>query len=203
MTRPRPGTRHLDLQTVLDHLEGKLEASARRAVEEHLGRPCPDCRERVREMGALLETMRLDTTGEVPVWLHRRALDAFHPRTQVSPARRLLESLAELVFDSLAQPLPHAVRRSIGEARRLRFQAGTHLLDLELERESTSSVMLRGWLQAPDPALWRISVQAAGEERSAHPDASGAFLLEAVPASEMQIDLIGPHGSYRLPSVTP
>jgi hypothetical protein len=203
MTSPRSGTRHLDMQTVLDHLEDKLDAGSRRAVEEHLGRPCPSCRERVREMGALLETMRLDTTGEVPAWLHQRALDVFHPRAQVSPARRLLESFAELVFDSLSQPLPMAARRSIGEARRLRFQADTHLIDLELERESTSSVTLRGWLQAPDPALWRIHVQAAGEERDAHPDANGAFLLEAVPASELQIDLIGPHGSYRLPSVTP
>ena len=122
---------------------------------------------------------------------------------QVSPARRLLESLATLVFDSLAQPLPQAARRSVGEARRLRFQAGEHFLDVEIERESGSNLTLRGWLNAPDPALWRLDVQVVGERRNVHPDANGAFVLESVPASELQFTLIGPHGRYRIPPVTP
>ena len=203
MTHNRPASIHLDLATVLDHLDDKLEASARRAVEEHLGRPCPSCRERVRETGALLETMRLDRTGEVPAWVHQRGLDVFRPREHVSPAHRLLESLATLVFDSLAQPLPQAARRSVGEARRLRFQAGEHFLDVEIERESGSNLTLRGWLNAPDPALWRLDVQVVGERRNVHPDANGAFVLESVPASELQFTLNGPHGRYRIPPVTP
>lgn len=146
MTRSGPRDRHLDFATTLDYLDQRLDTSRGREVEEHLGRPCPVCREKLRTLGGLLETMRRDRTGEVPAHLHRIALDVFTPREQVSPVRRALETLAELVFDSLTSPLPAAVRRSVGEARRLRFKLGGHVLELEIEREGAATVSLRGVL---------------------------------------------------------
>lgn len=203
MKRSLPRDRHLDFATTLDYLEQRLDAAGRRDIEEHLGRPCAGCRERLLHVSALIDTLRQDRTPEVPAWLHERAVAVFEPREQVSPARRLLESLAELVFDSFASPLPAAARRSVGEARRMRFKLGGHALDLEVEREGASTVTLRGSLQALDPALWTLEVLTGGERRVVHPDANGQFALEEVPAGELDLHLSGPAGRFRLPSIEP
>ena len=203
MTHPSPRERHLDLRTVLDYLDRKLDAAGRCAADGHLGRPCTACRERVRSVGELLETMRHDRAGEVPAWLRQRALDVFAAREQPSAAQRLVEALAELVFDSLRSPLPAAARRSVGEARRLRFTLGTDTLDLELEPEGGATQLLRGRLEAADPALWTLHVFAGAERVTARPDANGDLLATDLPAGTLQLRLEGPAGSFRLPPVEP
>ena len=77
MKYDRTRDRHLDLRTVLDYLDQKLDAGGRRLADEHLGRPCTTCLEHVREVGEVLETMRRDHSGEVPAWLRARALAVF------------------------------------------------------------------------------------------------------------------------------
>lgn len=201
MKRTGPRDHHLDFATTLDYLEQRLDATAARVVEEHLGRPCGTCREKLRTTGELLETMRHDRTGEVPAFLHRIAIGAFTPREQASPVKRALETLAELVFDSFTSPLPAAVRRSVGEARRLRFLLGGHALEIEIEREGASTVSLRGVLAASDPALWTLEVLVHGERRTARPDANGEFALEDVPAGELDIHVSGPAGRWRVPPI--
>jgi hypothetical protein len=195
--------RHLDVRTVLDYLDQKLDASGRRAADAHLGRPCAACRERVREVGALLEAMRSDRAGEVPAWLHARALDVFAGREQASAARRFVEVLAELVFDSLVSPLPAAVRRSVGEARRLRFQLGPDALDVELEPEGGATQLLRGRLEADDAALWTLEVTAGGECVTIRPGANGDVLATDLPAGPLHLRVEGPAGTFRLPPIEP
>ena len=50
---------HLDTSVALDFLEQRLNAADRRQVEEHLGRPCTNCRERVRSLGEIIATFAL------------------------------------------------------------------------------------------------------------------------------------------------
>ena len=64
--------RHLDAALTLDFLERRLDGPARRRVEEHLGRPCSACRERIRSLGEMLATMREDRVGEVPSSLRQQ-----------------------------------------------------------------------------------------------------------------------------------
>lgn len=196
-----PRDRHLDLRTVLDYLDGHADASARRAVDEHLARPCPDCRERVRRTGELLETMRLDTSAEVPADLHALALAAFEPPARPHAATRLVEALAHLVFDSLAAPLPAAVRRSVGEARRLRFQLGDTPVDLELEPEGGATQLLRGRIEAEEPALWRLEVRCGRERFEARPDGGGTFALAGLPVGALDVSVEGPGVLFRLPTI--
>lgn len=203
MSRSPTRERHLDVRTVLDYLDRKLDAPGRREADRHLGRPCAACRERVRSVGELLETMRHDRAGEVPAWLHQRALDVFQAREQPSAARRLVEALAELVFDSLRSPMPASARRSVGEARRLRFQLGADALDLELEPEGGATQLLRGRLETQDPALWTLEILAGGERVTTRPDASGGLLATDLPAGALELRLDGPAGSFRLPPVEP
>lgn len=203
MTRMRSPSPHLATGVLLDHLDAKLDVARRRSVEEHLGRPCPACRERLRGLGELLETMRLDRTGEVPAWLHERAMAVFEPHRRPSDARRVLERLAELVFDSSTSPTLAFARRSVGEARRLRYRFGDALLDLEIEREGAATLALRGQLQAAEPALWTLSVHAGSERRSVRPEAGGGFALDHVPSGPLEMRLSGPGGGFRIPSVEP
>lgn len=203
MSPSPPRERHLDVRTVLDYLDRKLDAAGRRQADGHLGRPCAACRERVRSVGELLETMRHDRAGEVPAWLHQRALDVFEAGEQPSAARRLVEALAELVFDSLRSPMPAAARRSVGEARRLRFQLGADALDLELEPEGGATQLLRGRLETQDAALWTLEILAGSERVTVRPDAGGGLLATGLPAGALQLRLDGPAGSFRLPPVEP
>ncbi len=203
MSADRSHDRHVALRVVLDYLDQKLGAAARADVDEHLGRPCAVCRERVRAVGELLETMRLDRTSEVPDWLHARAVAVFAGQEHPTGVRGLLAALAELVFDSHTAPLAAAARRSVGEARRLRFALADHLLDCELERESATTQMLRGRLVTEDPALWTLAVSVGGERRQADPDANGAFALASLPHGALDITVEGPAGRFRLPAIEP
>ncbi len=196
---PHSARGHLDLRAVLDYLEHRTDAATRRAVDEHLGRPCAACRERVRAVGELLETMRQDRVGDVPASLHTRALDVFEAHAEPSVARRLLEAVATLVFDSFATPLAAPARRSVGEARRLRFGLADQMLDMELEREGAATVALRGRLAAEDAALWSLEVRCGSERFVTRPDAGGAFALTGLPAGALELHVEGPSGRFRLP----
>jgi len=195
--------RHLDTSAALDFLEQRLNAPDRARVEEHLGRPCAACRERVRALGEILATMRSDRFGEVPRALHERAVAVFVPTAKPSLARGVVDAIAELLFDSSTQPLTAAARRSVGEARRLRFKLGTHSLDLELEREGVSTLSLRGRFVAPDAQLWSVIVEAGPERRVIHPDATGSFVLDNLPLAPLALQLRDADERFRLPTIEP
>lgn len=201
MKRSSRSDRHLDVEAALDYLEMRLEPAARLAADEHLGRPCSACRERVRALGELLETMRLDRTAEVPESLRASVLALFTPSRPAGRVREAVEALADLVFDSWSLALPGAARRSVGEARRLRFALHDSALELEVERESGSTITLRGRLGAPDSSLYDIEVRVRDERRVARPDARGAFSLEGVPVGVLDVTLTGPAGQFRLPPI--
>ena len=187
----------------LDFLEQRLNAADRRQIEEHLGRPCTACREQVRSLGEILATMRSDRFGEVPRSLHERAVAVFVPSEQPSLVRGVVNAIAELLFDSSTQPLTAAARRSVGEARRLRFKLGTHTLDLELEREGASMLSVRGRLVATDAHLWSIIVEAGPERRVVHPDATGSFVIDNLPLAPLTLQLRDADERFRLPTIEP
>jgi DNA-binding Lrp family transcriptional regulator len=202
MTRTRPPGRHLDSRTALDYLEQMLPSDAQREVEEHLGLPCPQCHERVRELGRMIEHMRLDRAPEPPLAVQARALAVFVSAPASSVARQVVEQLARLLFDSWAEPLPAAVRRAVGDARRMRFAIGEEALEMECEIETAGAVALRGRLEASDPAIYRIEVTVGDERLSASPDARGAFALEQVPRGVARVLVVGPGAHFRLPPLT-
>jgi predicted anti-sigma-YlaC factor YlaD len=199
MRRPPRSRRHLDTRALLDYLEDRLAAAERDRVEDHLAGPCPACRDRLRDVGRRLEIMRADREREAPEALRARALAAFDVLAPSRQPRETAWRTAALVFDSVLDPLPAGLRRTVGEARWLRFSLGDHLLDMEVEPEAGGVVTLRGRLSVEAPALFRIEVGAARERRTAWPAASGHFALERLPAAEVTIEVSGPGGRYRLP----
>ena len=202
MTRTRPPGRHLDGRTALDYLEQRLDAEGRREAEEHLGLPCAACHEQILALGHLLDRMRLDRVADPPAALRARALAAFVPVASPATARGFVETLARLLFDSWAEPLPAAVRRAVGDARRLRFALGEAALEIECEVEATEAVSLRGRLEVAEPALHRVEITAGQERLTALPDASGAFALDRVPRGLARVLVTGPAGQFRVPPIT-
>ncbi len=199
MNDRRPLGRHLDSRAALDYLETRMNAVGRRSVEEHLGHPCSHCRELVLELGWLIERMRRDRAVEIPDALRARALTAFEvPPTSEAP-QGTTESLARLLLDSWSQPLQAAARRAAGEMRRLRFALGADVLELESEMESPDNRILRGRLHAHDPLLHRVEIVVGSEHLSTRPDASGAFMLDRLPAGHIQLTVTGPRDRFRLP----
>lgn len=192
---------HLDTTATLDYLEGRLDPARRRDAEAHLGEPCAPCRERVRALGALVETMRSDRSGDVPAFLRERALAVFAPAAGTAPARGLLERLAELLFDSLDAPVPAAARRSVGEARRLRYAMGAGTLEIEIEVESATQRTLRGRLDHEDAALCSLEARVGDEVRRAAFGEGGAFALSGLPAGALELTIETPDGRWQLPTL--
>src|SRR5262245_52158767 len=91
---------HLSVEHALDYPEGRLDAAAMQAVEEHLASPCGACHERVRDVSRLLEHMRMDRVPEVPDELRRRAIDLFEGSRRLTEGPSVIEKLARLLFDS-------------------------------------------------------------------------------------------------------
>lgn len=203
MIADRSRDRHLETKQVLDFLEDRLGEAEKSKVEQHLGRPCSACRERVRSLSELLAIMRQDRVGPVPSALRQRALAQFAPVGQPSPARGLVEALAELLFDSAGQQLTAAARRSVGEARRMRFAVGVHSLELEIEREGGATVCLRGRFVTTDAHFWSIVAEVGTECRVARPDADGSFIFNGLPLARLSMQLIGFEERFRLPTIDP
>ncbi|HET9325640.1 MAG TPA: hypothetical protein VFQ05_02585 [Candidatus Eisenbacteria bacterium] len=201
MKRPPIGRRHLDVRLILDYLEERLDANARRNVEEHLAGSCSRCRELLHEVGRLTVAMRGDRTPPVPSEIRARALEVFGVRAERPAFAGFAWQIARLLFDSRQDPIPHAARRAVGEARWLRFALDAHELELEAEPETGDSVTIRGCLAAPDPALYRIEVTAGAESSMAWPDSAGRFSIERVPAGETSVTVQGPGQGWRLPPI--
>ncbi len=191
---------HLSSETILDLLEDRLTDARRRKAEEHLGLPCARCRERLREMGALLGRLRAGDLEAVPESLSRAALELF-PGATPEPKPGALEVLKwALTFDSSAHPLAASTRRAVGEARRLRFETGDARLELEIEAESAEQCVLRGRIDVPSPELHRVVAEIRGERFETWADAGGHFVLEGVPRDELKMRVLGPERRIETPT---
>lgn len=197
---PDRGRAHLLPVTLLDLLEDRLAALPRRAAEAHLGRPCAACRERLLALAELTGRMRADRMEDVPAELRRAAIQVFTPPATL-PADAAGGAWRRLVmaFDSLAQPLAAAARRSVGEARRMRFELAGAVLELECEPESADQCVIRGRLAIAEPELHRIEVRARDERVRAWAEPGGAFLFEGLPRGECRITVSGPEGRFETP----
>jgi hypothetical protein len=199
MKRPPTGRRHLDVRTILDYFEDRIDSNARRDVEQHLAGSCSRCRELLHEVGRLTSAMRFDRTPSVPPDIRASALEVFGVRAELPSTLGAAWQAARLLFDSQVDPVPQAARRALGEARWLRFALDPDMLELEIEHETGDSMTIRGCLVTTDAALHRIEVTAGDESSSAWADAEGRFSIEQVPIGEASITVQGPARRWRLP----
>ncbi len=113
-----------------------------------------------------------------------------------------LQWLADLVFDSAAQPLPVGVRSAATGQRRLLYevQAGSaaekrYQLDLRVRREPTGPIELMGQLLPP----WvraRVEATAGRTKRKKRLGESGEFVIRGIPAraEALRLEIRGEDG---------
>ena len=196
-----PVGRHLDARAALDYLESRMDAASRAQAEEHLGGPCEICHGLVRELGWLVERMRLDREPDVSPELLVRLFGVYKPPSAAVGATHATARLATLLFDSWTHPLPAGAHRAVGEMRRLRFALGPDVLELESEIESAETQTLRGRLRAADPPLHRVELEVGSERFSTRPDASGSFAFDSVPLGPAHLTVSEPGSRYRIPAL--
>ena len=198
--RLRASRSHLSSEAIVDLLEDRLSASRRAAAEEHLGLPCTACREKLREMGALLGKLSAGDLEAVPADLTRAAIGLF-PAAPAEVASDLRPQPGwRLVFDSLAQPLAAATMRTVGEAHRLRFESDGAGIEIEAEPESAEQSLVRGRLEVASPELHRVIAMVGGERFEQWADSAGHFAFEGLPRGVTQLAIEGPDRTFDTPA---
>jgi hypothetical protein len=194
--RPDAAPQHLDAAEALDYLEGRLAAAREAWVEAHLATACTTCRERLAALAALVGTMRADRSAPAPAAWVARARRLHSPARGTETGAGVIERVARLLFDSWTAPLQPAVRRALGETRRLRFQLDAQRLELEVEPEGDGLASVRGVLAASDAPLWRLTLEAGDAPLPSAPDARGTFAFARAPEPLRRLVLAGPAARY-------
>ena len=120
-----------------------------------------------------------------------RSLAAQLPQARASLAQRI----AELLFDSAAEPLPAGVRNAGSTERRLLFQivstegGSDHgQLDLRLRQEAGGTLQIMGQLLPPPPRT-TITARLARTQRRTKLGERGDFLFRGLPGSAKALRL--------------
>lgn len=184
-----------------DQLIGFLDGHVGEDVRQHLERTCPRCSERLELIRGLLASLRSDQDADPPAAWVARAV-ALRGGALVPPVRerlaawlgRLPEQIARVVSDSSAVPGGVAVAgiRSLGGARRLRFEADRVELDLQIEADPGAVIVIGQFATAgvsPAPIGDASFVLLAGDSEPVPgtTDSLGEFSIDAPFGSTFQL----------------
>jgi len=121
----------LELEQILDFVDGRLGDKEQKAVEEHVATACPDCASRLAWATDLVSLMRTDRLVDAPAAAVRHARNLMPKTSLVAGLGKLV---ATLVFDSSTQLRPVGVRGSALGTRRRMYEVGdTAVLDIQEE----------------------------------------------------------------------
>ena len=155
------GKNHFMTHPTLDEL---LEACLARnrgekvseRIEQHLSTACSACEARLQEIERVVQAMITDRTPEPPASWVRRAMELF-PKPSLAARLQefgsgLVEEAGRIVFSSSSANLPSlAGARGASTIRRLRFEARTFELDLQIESSGRGGSLLGQLLVLKDP----------------------------------------------------
>jgi len=190
---------HLTDEQLIETLDG----SAGPASRAHLETGCGTCAGRLEALRALVTTMRADRDVDPPAeWVRRAfALRSSEPlaipRAKVAAwVSGLREEIARVLSDSRGVPggLALAGVRSVGGARRLRFEAGSVELDLQIETGVGASIVTGQFVNTeprPAPIGHAAFLVVPGEEDPLEgtTDRLGEFLVDAPEGVDLQLRL--------------
>jgi hypothetical protein len=182
------------LEEIFDLVRGTTAPDHSDALRAHLT-GCPACAASRGWLENLLAATEQGPLSEPPAAVLERAFDVMPPAPP-APARHPRRwSLAELVRETFAGPVPAGIRAGATAERRLLYTAGDTELDLEIARGDVGSsvyrisgqLMVRDGSEQPDvfAVLWsdgRTVARAAG-------DAMGMFVLRDVPRGTYRLEV--------------
>jgi hypothetical protein len=148
--------KHFSIETSVDFARGLLQPQKADEMKHHL-EGCEKCRESYDMWRAVVEAGRMAKKYRPSEGAVQRAREAFGLREAWRRFGR--KTRAQLIFDSLLQPLPEGVRNSMDTTRQLQYRYGSLLIDIDLTKEShapESPIFLMGQVLNADKPDQRV-----------------------------------------------
>ena len=189
--------RHFSLEEWADFTNQKVAQEKRQFMEHHLESYCIHCTNILSNWQSLREFAIQESRIEVPetvVALAKASFSAHWFQREEQPGAFAV--FAQLVFDSFRQPVLVGVRSGALGSRCLLYQAGSVLIDLNLDlMPDTGHIALQGQVldsKIKDKGIEEIPVMLqSGQETIAHTETNefGEFELECDARKSLQVSV--------------
>lgn len=155
---------HFGLEEWVDFARDLVDAKNKTAMQGHLESGCRDCAKTLQMWKRVHEITRRDSMYEPPEGSVRFVKGAY-ALNGPQKANRAKPTMAQLLFDSFANPLPAAVRSSGAAVRQLLYGTDMYQVDVRIEpMEDSERAFLTGQILAskePNQNLDKVPVVAA------------------------------------------
>lgn len=197
---------HYGFEQWVDFARGVAPEPLRKAMEEHLIIGCQACTKELATWKTIYGFATAESLCAPPPDLVESVKLAFAPapsRASSSPTREI----AQLIFDSFAQPQLQGVRSVQAMRRQLLYKAGPLLIDMHLQSlENSPRSSLTGQVMNSDRAdggMDRLHVHLLSglkELAHIHTDRFGEFYMEYDPEGNLHLSLeVGPGKDVYVP----
>lgn len=185
---------HFSDHTWSDFVRGSSKSDARANVELHLARGCSDCRVAFETWNRVQVTIAKERTYMPPNSAVRIVKQEF---TASYALEQRPSVLANLLFDTFAQPLPAGIRSTVAVARQLVYEAEGLTVDLRLDPQPESNkicvvgqVLDKGALQvSPSGASIMIWTEKGLPIVQVSANESGEFRLEFEARHDLRLSI--------------
>jgi hypothetical protein len=186
---------HYGLEQWIDFTRGVAPEAISRAMDEHLARGCAECAHELVTWKSIHNFAAAESLCEPPADMVRIVKSAVAPAASRTVAERTAE-IAQLIFDSFAQPQLQGVRSAQVTARQMLYKAGPLLIDMQLQSLENSSrhsltgqVMNENQAESEMDALHVHLLSGRKELAHTHTDRFGEFYIEYDPQRDLQLSL--------------
>src|SRR5688572_21136116 len=131
--------KHFDIWEWADFVRGLGDRGVRSRMQAHQSE-CPRCEKTAGTLRDIVAAARADADYDPPEHAVRYAKAVY---ALAAPEKvRLPRLIARLVHDSMREPLPAGIRAQDRVSRRALYEAGGYHLDLQLERQPASGLIV-------------------------------------------------------------
>jgi hypothetical protein len=186
---------HYGFEQWIDLARGVAPEALTRAMDEHLSIGCPACARELATWKSVYSFAAAEALCEPPSSVVQAVKLALTPGASRTAPSRIAE-MAQLIFDSFAQPQLQGVRSAQVTARQLLYKAGPLLIDMQLlplenssRRSLTGQVMNENQAESEMDALHVHLLSGRKELAHTHTDRFGEFYIEYDPQRDLQLSL--------------
>lgn len=196
-------------EQLLDYIDRLLSAPEAARIEGHLTTGCRECRQGVEWYERVRVVAASDDSAAPPPWVLKRALRIFEVRlSRPRLAERIGQTVASLVFDSLARPALAGTRSTESANRQLLYRAGEYSIDLQVadaaqsRAELIGQVLREGEVAFDSVAGLKLELAAEGKpSRSTVTDQMGEFAISSIECGVYDLRIEMPEGSVTIPGL--
>jgi len=186
---------HYGFEQWIDFARGVAPKALSGAMDEHLKTGCADCAHELATWKSVYSFAVGESLCEPPADLVRSVKSTVAPPASRTVTERTAE-IAQLIFDSFAQPQLQGVRSAQVTARQMLYKAGPLLIDMQLQplenssrRSLTGQVMNQNQADREIDALHVHLLSGRKELAHTHTDRFGEFYIEYDPDRDLQLSL--------------